>query len=296
MKNLLSFVLIAVLAAVIPLNAYAKLVDQSPSSKTVIAYGDWMYERINNDTQCELDEYVGEGGEVICPRFFGDSLVVQIGDYCFANNTNVKRVITSSPMWTVDEYAFVNCTSIESFECNYALREIKSGAFSGTSSLKKINLEDSVVTEIGAFAFLNSGIGYVTLPSTCTAINEYAFGQCKNLRLITIPDSVTSIDEKAFSGTNAVIACNPGSYAATFAAEKGIATISPDAEIPVGDADGNGDVNVNDATVIQRNCVGLDAPLSAYAMLCADVNRSGDVTIRDATLIQMKIADYDVGF
>lgn len=63
----------------------------------------------------------------------------------------------------------------------------------------------------------------------------------------------------------------------------------------IGDADGDGDVSVLDATRIQRTVASLDSldPLHRYL---ADVDGSGEASVIDATIIQRKIAEIDDGF
>ena len=57
------------------------------------------------------------------------------------------------------------------------------------------------VKVIGVYAFYGDfsyGISSVTIPSSVTSIENYAFHSCKNLTLVTIPSGVTSIEISAF--------------------------------------------------------------------------------------------------
>lgn len=294
MKRHISVLLAVLIMSLFSLNAYAVDIDKVDSGKTVITVGDWVYERIENDTYWELDEYVGSGGDVVVPRFLNNSLIVSFGDHCFMNNTSVKSVEMSPPLWTIGEYAFIDCTSLEKVRLDYALKTIKTGAFSGTSSLKDINLEDSVITKIYPYTFLNSGIEDVVLPETCTEIGNYGFGQCSQLKSITIPKSVTTIADTAFKGCESlVIYCYRDSFALQYAQNNGINYKIIDALL--GDADLNGVININDATMAQMHDVKL-IELSDLEKKAADVSRDGDVTVRDATLIQMYLANIITEF
>ena len=53
-----------------------------------------------------------------------------------------------------------------------------------------------------------------------------------------------------------------------------------------GDADGNGKVNINDVTAIQRHCAQLETLMAKKQTLAADVDGNGYITIDDATYIQ----------
>lgn len=57
----------------------------------------------------------------------------------------------------------------------------------------------------------------------------------------------------------------------------------------VGDANGDGMINIKDATLIQKFLANLQS-LSTFSMHTSDVNNDGRVTIKDATAIQKKIA------
>ena len=57
----------------------------------------------------------------------------------------------------------------------------------------------------------------------------------------------------------------------------------------IGDVNGDGDVTVLDATLVQR-AVAKTSPLDETQAACADVNGDGDVTVLDATIIQRFVA------
>ena len=63
----------------------------------------------------------------------------------------------------------------------------------------------------------------------------------------------------------------------------------------LGDADGDGDVTIIDATVIQRALAGITVP-SDFNEAAADVDGDGDMTIIDVTCIQRYLAGIDVPY
>lgn len=63
----------------------------------------------------------------------------------------------------------------------------------------------------------------------------------------------------------------------------------------LGDANGDGKVNINDATAIQKAAADL-IELTTDAQLRADVNADGTVNVKDATAIQKHIADIKTGY
>lgn len=302
MKKVLSAFLALIMILSVSASASAATSDIADTGKTVVTIGDWVYEKIKLDTEWELDQYIGSDTEVIVPRILDDMIITAFGDHCFMNNTTVQSVITSSPLWNVGEYCFIDCTALENFECNYALNDIGVGAFAGTSSLKDINLEDSVVTEIKPYTFLNSGIEEVSLPDTCTKIGNYAFGQCYGLKKITIPASVTEIHDDAFKfDDNVVIYCYTDSAAHLFAQDKEIPFVLLDGPrtFILGDADNSGYIDVVDATFVHRYATHMYVPCED-TILNGDIDNSGEIEITDATyilrhLIHFKDLPYSVG-
>ena len=80
----------------------------------------------------------------------------------------------------------------------YGATSIGDNAFNGHSSLKSIDIPDTVIS-IGNYAFnYCSSLYSVTIGNNVTSIGEYAFGFCSSLVSITIPSSVKEIKDYAF--------------------------------------------------------------------------------------------------
>lgn len=62
----------------------------------------------------------------------------------------------------------------------------------------------------------------------------------------------------------------------------------------IGDATGDGKIDIRDVTAIQRHCAEYDALDGVYA-LAADVDQDGSITVADATCIQMYLAEFTSG-
>ena len=70
---------------------------------------------------------------------------------------------------------------------------------------------------------------------------------------------------------------------------------APAGNILLGDATGDGIVNVNDVTAIQRHTAEYEA-LTGDCLKAADIDGDGEVTINDATQLQRWIAEFDVPY
>lgn len=309
MRRAVSLLMIFLVLMFTVLCATAEQTDIVPSGITVVEHGDWIIKKVENDSAWELNDYIGTDTDIITPRFIDSLPVIAYGDHCFANDENVKCIVTSSPLWTIGDYAFIGCKSLEYFELNYALRRIGAGAFCGTTALKSINLQKTTVSEIQAYSFMNSGLEEVELPSTCSKLSDYSFAQCYQLNKITIPVSVVEIADTAFDKCeNLTIYCYTDSTAHQYAISKGVPFVlldvvtptEPSTEPPtepqkylLGDADKDGVVTILDATVIQRVLAGF--AVKAFDEKAANVSSDG-LNIVDATLIQRYLAEMTIPY
>ena len=76
--------------------------------------------------------------------------------------------------------------------------ELPQYMFCNLTKIKKIILPTKI-TQIGRNAFENSGIDSIQIPNSVSAINFYAFSNCKNLTSVVLPDGLKYIDFSVFS-------------------------------------------------------------------------------------------------
>ena len=170
--------------------------------------------------------------------------VTEIIYKAFYENNKVRDIIIPTTIKTVNSSAFWNaeCNLLfrgeKTSELEYQVRNldqskifwgvgegdyIQSGDFvyiisEGTATLSYYNgapqdiiIPDKVpntnisVTALGDYAFANSNVTSVVLPTGLTKISNYAFANCNKLRKIIIPENVTSIGTGAFKGCSALI-------------------------------------------------------------------------------------------
>ena len=130
---------------------------------------------------------------------------------------------------SVRDFAFKGCTALTSIEIPFNVKSIGKSIFAGCSKLTSITVDShnlrydsrdnckaiietssntlvaacknttipSTVTAIGEYAYNGIAISSITLPSSITTIGSYAFYDCGNLSSITMP-SVTTIGNYAF--------------------------------------------------------------------------------------------------
>ena len=156
--------------------------------------------------------------------------VTTFGDGAFSACLSLTSITLSDGLSKIGNSAFEGCDALTSITLPKSVTEIGSGAFSGCRFLTSINVPENV-TEIGNGAFSecgrldtiivdeNNSKYYLSgnclieketntlirscrnsiIPSSITAIGNYAFSGCSSLTSITIPKNVTTIGNYAFS-------------------------------------------------------------------------------------------------
>ncbi len=147
--------------------------------------------------------------------------------------------------------------------------------------ITEVVVEDGVES-IGDNAFSDFvNVECVVLPVGVESIGNGAFLGCTSLEYVFVPQSVSEIGENVFEQTNAgfSVYVHRGSFVEEFAKENDISLSY------VGDLDGDGDVNLEDAILLlQYSMFPEDFPIEDYA-LSVDLNSDGGIDLDDAILL-----------
>ena len=123
--------------------------------------------------------------------------VKNLQPYLAYNNMYIKT-LTASNDGELPNYAFTNCSNMQSVTLGQKVSAIGSYAFQGCSSLEAVAVPD-IVTELNDYTFDGcSSLQEVKIGSQMQTINQYAFGGCSSLPSITIPNAVTNIYNNVF--------------------------------------------------------------------------------------------------
>lgn len=250
-----------------------------------------------NSNLLEIDRGAFSGTSNLSSINLEDTRVQDIMEYTFLNS-GLTDITLPEVCRTIGVGAFMQCSDLAKVVLDNSVSEIAENAFEGCTSLKSINIKNTSITAVSAYCFAECGIGSMKLPSSCTSIGNNAFYNCSSLRRVEIPDSVTTIADTSFEGCdNLVIICSANSYAAEYAASKGIDFITTD-DFVLGDVNDDNNVSIRDVTFIQLHLVGRTGyEFNKKKMAAADVSGDGVVNIRDATYIQLykvgKITSFD---
>ena len=121
--------------------------------------------------------------------------VVGIGSYAFAECSNLGDILIPASVANIYNNAFQGCAKIDiSFAPNSALTKIEDYVFY-KSGIKHLDFLPEGILSIGEFAFSESSLRTVNLPSTIKELKYGAFAKCEDLdTVLTTATSVKTAD------------------------------------------------------------------------------------------------------
>lgn len=296
-------------------------------------YPYWLETTYLPDGTLCVTDYTATADEVTIPDEINGTPVTAIGDWAFANNKYVKYVAIPDTVTSIGKGAFYNCVSMTHADIPSGVTEIMPNTFEKCLYLESVQM-DGDVTAIGDEAFFDCRrLQTINIPDTVETIGDEVFYNCRSLQTLALPQGVHEIGTKdaalglgvfencrsleklvvpesvAAIGKNAFESCPnleikgvKGSYTESFAKDSGVSfknvgTVNEHAQI-VGDVTQNNDLDVTDATRIQRIFAEFDDTgrfddlTDPDTVAFLDVNGDGTVNIIDATQIQRILAEY----
>ncbi len=122
-----------------------------------------------------------------------------IGEYAFENCTQLQSIELPAGLTQLGSRTFSGCTQLQTVELPAGLTGTGEYTFDGCTNLQRINLPDGV-EELGNGTFNNcSSLTNITLPQGLKGIGEYAFSGCSLLTDIVLPQGLKRIGGYAFS-------------------------------------------------------------------------------------------------
>lgn len=197
----------------------------------------------------------------------------------FAGHKKLKEATVCEGVTNIDSSAFQECTSLEKIYIPSTVKQIGYWAFLDCVNLKDINIPSSV-TEVLDGAFMDCGLSQVTLHPEVTTIGDRAFGY-----------SLADGEKKEGFTIKGV----KGSAAEEYATECGF-TFVPLSGTKRGDADGDGEITLLDATLVQRYDANMKISIDEASLMSADVDGNGELDVVDSTLMQRYLANIVIPY
>lgn len=241
-----------------------------------------------SNTNTTVDEYAFMNCTSLETVYIPEN-VVSFGDRVFAGCTSLTTVTMLSDTVSMPTNMFSGCSSLESLTINDKIADFGFGCFNGCSSLTDLSFVSNGVM-LDSYSFNGTGAESVVLSDSLFAIPDHAFTDCPNLKYVTIPKSVALIQANAFDFEKVTIGCYYESNAYNFAKENGCSYELLDG-VKLGDVNGDGNININDVTEIQRHVAGL-IHLEGIYLCAAEVNQDDSLDVCDVTTLQKYIAEY----
>ena len=210
-----------------------------------------------------------------------------ISTFAFSEDRNLKEINLPSSITSIENYAFSNCDGLTSIILPVNVLKIGNSAFSGCRGLTSITIPNNV-TSIGDYAFYGcSGMTSITIGDSVSYIGNEAFNWCFNVSDVYCyanPENLTWLNpDNGFKSDKATIFHVHDAEAWENAFPTANVTFVGDLGFLLGDINGDGVVNVMDATAL----IGayLKGTTDALSPAVADVNHDGVINVMDATEI-----------
>ena len=268
------------------------------STGAVTLYTDGIYTFADIDEDyVSLYSYDESTPTLVVPDMYRTRYVSSVYDYAFEGNETITSIDFSQcrKLDRIGLKAFASCSNLSGkLTLPNSVRTIALGAFEKCTSITEAVINSSVQTIPQQCFNRCSSLSKVYLPPNVESIENLAFANCGYLDDVYFPTSVNYISDTAF--LNSKYVCFHvwyGSYAHQYAIDNNIKYILLD-EVLLGDANGDGDVNVSDVTYIQSYLAELES-LEGIYLHSADVNEDNEIDISDATAIQMYVAEFQIG-
>ena len=215
--------------------AMCKALNKLDVPSTVTMLGRWILEGSSL-----LSFTIPEGLTTLSEStFYGSNIteiripttITEIPNYCFSGCGNLERIYLHDGIISMGKSAFIECFSLERFTIPKGVIVLSQDLFASCRGLREVYLHENItkmessvfencksltfcslsgagqnilpdnLTEIGTKCFYSTPLKQMNMRSTkITAIPEYAFYTCENLKEITLPSGLQTIGTYALSG------------------------------------------------------------------------------------------------
>lgn len=231
------------------------------------------------------------------------SSVKTIGDNAFFYCTSLKSVTIPEGVSSIGVCAFSGCSDLRAVKLPKSMKTVKEAAFSDCTGLSSVTIADGAVT-FKYEAFLGcTSLKTVKIPKKVSSIEDNAFGFCISNDEKVNYNKLSGFKIKCYMNSDAYIYAvenslkyeilDPDTPDTVYFTNIAIPdeddlfdedTTGDESGISRGDVNGDGVVNVTDASLIAGLVKG-NVKLSNRFIKRADINRDGHVDVADLSLL-----------
>lgn len=241
--------------------------------------------------------------DIDVPTFVLSTPVVGVGDYAFFSNSYIRRVTMPDTVISIGEFAFADNPDLQSVTIPRWCDTIADNAFWNSPNVTISCYTDSAAQTYAEeheipYILLDVPVPKTDISTALVTLDEKAFrydgtehfpavtATLDDVILDPETDYTIAYTDNQTAGTATVTVTGAGEY-------EGEATVHFAICNVLGDTDGNGEVEIVDATLIQRCLIFIAVPDPDRVDLVGDVDGSG-LDITDATYIQRFLVGMDV--
>jgi len=125
-----------------------------------------------------------------------------------SRNATIREIIVEPGVTSVGNYLFANCTQVTAVTLPDGLIRLGECAFYNCKKLQTVVLPESLAL-IESHAFDGTGLTSVTIPSAVELVDNGAFSNCQSLMDVEIPADVTNFGTAVFSKSPALKSAGP---------------------------------------------------------------------------------------
>ena len=245
---------------------------------------------INRSDSVTYAGYQGTVSDVSIPSVYDNKPVSDIADFALKDNTVMDHLSFefAGNLQSVGDYAFMGCNKISSVYLEKKDVKFGCGVFRECTGLiySEFFANNDVVPQ--ELYYGCSNLEGVKLSASLKKIEKHAFCYCPKLKYLEIPASVESIDSCAFEGDESLtLGVHYKTYGMQYAIDNNIAFDVLDAP-KLGDVNGDGVVDILDATEIQKYAA-ESTDFTDEQFELGDINKDGYCDVIDALLVQKSV-------
>ena len=173
------------------------------ASALVIYDGDFGFEVNATKHEARLVKYNGNGGAVQLPTYYRDYPVTVIGRNAFSGNETITELVFSSTNTTVEEYAFMNCTALETVTIPENVVSFGDRVFAGCTSLEIVTMLSDIVSMPTNMFSGCTALENLTINEKIAELSYGCFNGCSSLTNLDFVQNGVLLQSYAFNGTGA---------------------------------------------------------------------------------------------
>lgn len=139
-----------------------------------------------------ISKYEGTATDLVIPSTIEGYPVVQLGNV-FLSGTSVEKVTIPNTVRAGDVRYYPSVQSPASGR--------NSGPFTGCATLTEVIFEDGMEVIPPYICYRIENLKSISIPSSVTRIEQFAFAYCGNMETVKLPDELTYLGPGAFYGT-----------------------------------------------------------------------------------------------